>query len=218
MMRFRNLALALGLMVMPTVASAGPILVNGGTWSTTVAPSGSGDPTALASLGFLPFWANDSWDGKDLHVGFLLDTYNKPEIEYLHNGVGGFTSFRFDDALFGMNRINGLTAWTNGQFGIRADGAFTYDSGTGRKSNSWDNPEQYALFRIVLPEVTHYFVGIEDILLSEKYNDRDYNDYVAAFSQPNPVPEPGTLLLLGSGAAAMALRRRAAKRREQTTA
>ncbi len=60
--------------------------------------------------------------------------------------------------------------------------------------------------------MTHYFLGIEDILLSEPLNDRDYNDYVVKFDA-QPVPEPGTLLLLGSGMAALAARRKLAARK-----
>ena len=141
-------------------------------------------------------------------------------LEYLERSGGGYTSFFFDDPILHMTKFNGITAWSNGVFGRRADGAFTYDSGTGRISNSIDQGEQYALFRVVAPEVTHYFLGIEDILIkSNDANDRDYNDYVVRFDvAPQPVPEPGTLLFLGSGMAALAARRRRAGRKARSEA
>ena len=87
---------------------------------------------------------------------------------------------------------------------------------TDRWSNSWDDPGQYALFRFVLPETTRYFLGVEDILISQ-VNDHDYNDYVARF-ETQPVPEPGTLLLLGSGMAALAVRKKLAARKARIEA
>ena len=67
-------------------------------------------------------------------------------------------------------------------------------------------------------ETIHYFLGIEDIPLSFALNDRDYNDYVVKFETPQPVPEPGTLLLLGSGMAALAARRKLAARKARGAA
>ena len=114
--------------------------------------------------------------------------------------------FDFDEPILNLTKFNGITAWTNGTFGRRDDGAFTYDSGTGRKSNSIDSGEQYALFRVVLPEVTHYFLGIEDILLSETLNDRDYNDYVVRFDRrpPGPRTDDAPAPRLGIGGACSA--------------
>ena len=213
-MTVRRLALVL-VLLMPAVARAEPISV-GGIWSPSATVE-SGDPM-LQTLEFAPFWSGASWDGWHKGVSYLLDEYGVTSLEYLNDGSGNYTSFRFDEDIFNVTKIGGITAWTNGVLGRRSDGAFTYDSGTGRVSNSWDNPGQYALFRIVLPEVTHYFLGIEDILLSEARNDRDYNDYVIKFDVPQPVPEPGTLLLLGSGMAALAARRKLAARKARNEA
>ena len=88
-----------------------------------------------------------------------------PASNTLNDGTGKYTSFAFDDEILNVTKIFGITDWTSGVLGRRADGAFTYDSGTGRLSNSLESPEQYALFRFVGLESTRYFLGIEDILL-----------------------------------------------------
>jgi hypothetical protein len=182
-MKLRSLILTLTL-VLPSVASAGP--VTAGEWS----------PVPPADADFDPFWDGESWDCPTCGAGYLL--YSEyPSLEYLNDGAGGFTAFLFDEPILDWTLEFSITAWTHGVLEQRADGAFTYDSGTGRISNSIDNPEQYALFRHVTPEWTEYYLAIEDILLSEPLNDRDYNDYVVAFTVPTQtVPEPSTLLLL----------------------
>ena len=67
--------------------------------------------------------------------------------------------FGFDDPILDWTLEYSMTAWTSGMLGRRADGAFTYDSGTGYTSNSLDFPDQYALFRRVTPEYTEYIPG-----------------------------------------------------------
>lgn len=212
-MKFRSLILVLALLA-PSIATADPITV-GGTWSSTSAIP-SADPTRLP-LELASFWSGASWDGWHRGIKYLLEEYGVTELEYLNDGSGNYTSFRFDEDIFDLTRIGGITYRTNGVLGRRSDGAFTYDNGAGDVSNSWDNPGQFALFRIASAEETRYFLGIEDILITEVLNDHDYNDYVARF-ETHSVPEPGTLLLLGSGMAALAVRKKVAARKVRTEA
>jgi PEP-CTERM motif len=181
-MKLRSLILTLTFLV-PSVASAAPITL--GVWSPLPAADGDLDP----------YWDGLSFDCPTCGAGYLL--YGEyPGLEYLNNGAGGFTPFAFEEPITDWTLEYSITAWTNGVLGQRADGAFTYNSGTGRLSNSIDSPGQYALFRHVTPEWTEYYLAIEDILLDEPVNDRDYNDYVVSFTVPTQtVPEPSTLLL-----------------------
>ena len=207
-MKLQPYVLALAVLV-PSTALAGPISLSG-TWSPTATASGS--TSTEAALGVLPFWAGTSWDGPNLGVGHLINAYSTSGLEYLHDGTGDYTSFKFTDRIFDQTKIFGITAWNHGVLGQR-DGTFTYDNGAGNVYNSWSDPGQFALFRLVGPDSIRYFLGVEDILIAEVLNDHDYNDYVVTFTTPQPVPEPGTLLLLGSGVAALVARRKVAGRK-----
>ena len=214
MKKLRGLVLALALLL-PSTAFADPITV--GTWSTpnTLITS------ELDGLAVSPFWTGLSWDCPTCGVGFLIDAFGTVDLEYLHNGFGQSASFRFapDDDISLPSLLFNITGWMGGTFARRADGAFTYDSGTGHVSNSWDNPEQYALFRLVGPETTRYFLGIEDILMSYEVNDHDFNDYVVTFTQPtHSVPEPSSLLFMGCALAVACVQRFRASRRNRSAA
>ena len=211
-MKLRSLILVLALLV-PSIASADAITV-GGTWSSLSAIP-SADPTRQP-LELASFWSGASWDGWHRGISYLLEEYGVTGLEYLNDGSGNYTSFRFDDDIFGLTKIGGITARSTGVLSVRGDGAFTYYDGYGPMVNSWDDPGQFALFRIVLPGTVHYFLGVEDILISQ-VNDHDYNDYIARFDT-RPVPEPGTLLLIGSGMAVLAVRRKVGARKARNEA
>ena len=83
-----------------------------------------------------------SWDSTRKGIGYLLEQSGATGLEYLNDGTGNYTSFVFDGEIANLT-INGISGWQNGVFGRSADGAFTYDSGTGRVSNSSDRGQQY---------------------------------------------------------------------------
>jgi hypothetical protein len=209
-MRLRGFVLAAAVLL-PTSAFADPITIAGSTWSSPGTEGGSS-----AGSGLDAFWDGLSSDGTTAGIGYLIGVYETEGIEYLHNGSGGAVPFLFAmDGISDPAYLGSITAWTGSTFGRRADGAFTYDSGTGHVSNSWDNPDQYALFRIVGPETTRYFLGIEDVLIGFPMNDHDHNDYIVTFSETHSIPEPSSLLLMGCAIAAAGLRKARNMRKER---
>jgi len=197
----RSVLLLTAALLLPVTASAGPIST--GTWTSI----------ALAFDGTAPFWGGTSWDCAACGVGDVLAPYGP--LEYLSDDDKA-AAFTFSDPVISWTLVSSQTAWTGGILNY-ANGIFSYNNLRTPVTNSVDHYGQFALFRQVTPSLTRYFLGIEDIPLSALQNDLDYNDYVVSFSVPtpttHPVPEPSTLLLMGTAMAALA--RRFRRRREQ---
>ncbi len=197
----RSVLLLTAALLLPVTASAGPIST--GTWTSI----------ALAFDGTAPFWGGTSWDCAACGVGDVLAPYGP--LEYLSDDDKA-AAFTFSDPVISWTLVSSQTAWTGGILNY-ANGIFSYNNLRTPVTNSVDHYGQFALFRQVTPSLTRYFLGIEDIPLSALQNDLDYNDYVVSFSVPTPtthqVPEPSTLLLMGTAMAALA--RRFRRRREQ---
>ncbi|HEY0874418.1 MAG TPA: PEP-CTERM sorting domain-containing protein [Vicinamibacterales bacterium] len=196
-MSFRIFMLA-AMLAVPSLAAAGPITT--GVWSPVTNPANDGGE----------FWDNLSVDDATCTVicnaGAILDRLFGP-VEYLHDGSGGAVAFSFGEPVT-HQYFASLTGWGGGIFSQQADGSFTYNanqtSHPGHISNSLDDPGQFALFRKAIPGGFQYWVGVEDIrfdmqLPPDIISDLDYNDYMVTFSQVSNVPEPGLLLLMGSG-------------------
>jgi hypothetical protein len=200
-MNLRAVVLAIALLV-PVSAAADPITV--GLWTAT-SPLVPGSP-AIQPLDAAPFWSGLSYDCELCGVGYIIGAFGDTSLEYLHDGNGHPVSFRFNEPITTPTFIYTNTWRAGGTIGQREDGAITFGNGIDFY-NSWDNPNQFALFRLLRNDSITYYLGIEDMLFEDPLSDHDYNDYIAKFS-PKPVPEPGTLLLLGSGVAAIAARRK----------
>src|SRR6476620_3192626 len=130
------------LFLIPAVVQAAPIVPATSAWSMVT-------PTNPTDLTITPFWDNLSWDCAACGVADLIDATDKPTLEYLNDGAGGYASFRFDDAGIVPIFVNSLTAWTGGVFKINSNGAVSYDTPNGLSANSLDNPQQFVLFRLV---------------------------------------------------------------------
>lgn len=177
------------------VSAAEPITV--GKWS--LAPSADNDG--------IGFYDGASWDCAACNIGFHL----RGSLEYLHDGAHRPVPFGYRD-FEGAVLISRTTAWTRGVLSWHpAADAFIYDTGEGYIHSSWQGTNM-VLFRLV-GGVTTYWLGVEDLPVSFRAQDRDFNDSIYQWSvatappPSSPVPEPATWTLALAGLVTV-LRRR----------
>lgn len=229
-------AILLALALAAPVAAAPIVLGGSGAWNTWTSPAvGSGafwanvsyDRNGLANVGY--FIGNVP--ASDV-PGFL--TFS-PGGTPPYLGSGG-TTFGFDSA-YGLETtyLQGVTGWPDSEFGVfplANPGTlvplnYTWDpkgvtqtspfvgqfgfyltsrAGTWRSTDLDGGRSHFALFQ----GSDGWFLGIEDATWNtSRTADWDYNDFILKIEEPTPVPEPGSLLMIGTGLGFVgALRRR----------
>lgn len=212
--------MAAALVATPALASAAPILPSGATWSAVGTPDKNGTP----------FWDNQSVDfcggTQDCNAGqailfqnLFTKNYDPADgvLEYLHNGSDGAVAFAFGTSVTGWTPEFTITNQTNAFPGQAVSGAITYTNPDLNNPgvnlfafDSINNWQQFALFRQVGKTQVRYFFAFEDD--ASRGSDRDYNDLIMSIYEARPVPEPGTLLLLGTAALGLAARRARSRR------
>ncbi|PVY78330.1 putative secreted protein with PEP-CTERM sorting signal [Tamilnaduibacter salinus] len=120
------------------------------------------------------------------------------------------------DLVNGTATANGVTEDIGAQFGVYLkntvnDGGFTWYSHSELNTDGYDHSLIFdTLGDGVQDEVggANVVVAFEDLCDTDCQNDGDFNDMVVGIDDVLPVPEPGTIALLGLGLAGMGVARR----------
>lgn len=205
-MKFLSIVLAIAIAVVCAASvQASPILLSG---------SGTPHNWTVADLNRGAFWANPSYDYNGLaSVGYFLSGtpgsnvpgfYTNSPYEFAPYIGEGASTFRFTGE--SVQFLFGITGWRDtlsviptspGVFAL----ALSTPAGVWRSDELDAGRSHFAVFQ----GNGYTYVGVEDAtFFTRPTADWDYNDAIYRIPDPQPVPEAGSMTMMGIGLIAIA--------------